>query len=169
MISVRNLDIVRQRDPKLYETLTDIISQTVDVNVSSPPPVTAISVTSVPQGVAVQLTDSGNPAIAVNYFTEYSSDPNFINPPATVYPMGPSRNAIIPVGSVAFYYRAYSQYVPPYVNQPNAPIVFGSPTLVTGGSANALPPSTGSGTAPTTGQQPGSGFGKVPMRLPTVL
>ena len=67
------------------------------------------------------------------------------------------------LGTIALYFRAYSQY---RTSQASAKVYFGAasaPTPVSAGSATIpatyLQPSTGSGTAQNTGTQGGVGFG----------
>lgn len=168
MITVRNLDYVRSKDPRLYETLSDIITQTLDVNVPSPPQVASISVTAADGIFHIVLVDAGNPARAVSYFAEYDTKPNFPSP--HVIPMQSARDVRVSLGNLTLYWRGYSQYAPPYINMPSPPIVFGGSTptpVVGGGSAGpTLPASTGSGTQPVNGQRGGGGFGTNPVRPP---
>lgn len=102
----------------------------------------------------------GNPKQTnIEYFLEYSSDPNFINPPAIVVPMGASRNiAHLFLGSRTLYFRAYSQYLN---SQPSAKVTFGiPPTAVVGGGAIAGPtPNASQGSGSANAGTPGSGFG----------
>lgn len=164
MINIRNLTEIRNRDPRLGEALIDIQTQTIDANVQSPPQVASISVTGADGVFQVTIVDLGTPAIAINYFVEYDTDQNFPTP--HVLDLGASRTWRGYLGNLTLFWRAYSQYVPPYNNQPSPPLVFGNPTAVVGGGSAGptLPASTGSGTNAVSGQQGGGGFGRNPVR-----
>ena len=107
----------------------------------------------------------------LHYFVEYDTNPAFTQP--HVVHLGASRS-MNPITLPAmddngnpqqFYFRAYSQYPG---STPGQPVHFGgeTPTPVNPGGTQqmTLIPSTGSGTAQASGQQGGSGFGKVLFR-----
>jgi hypothetical protein len=140
--------------------------------IPSPPQVQSLTVKSNGTGL-VHATISDNNPITKNlhYFLEYDTNPAFSQP--HVMHLGASRS-IPPITLPAqddngnaqqFYFRAYSQYPG---GDPGAPQHFGgtTPTPVSPGGTQKLTliPSTGSGTAQNTGQQGGSGFGKVLFR-----
>lgn len=117
------------------------------------------------------ITDNNQIQKNLHYFVEYDTNPAFTQP--HVVHLGASRT-MNPLNLPAnddngnpqkFYFRAYSQY---QGSHPGVPIHFGGPVptaVAPGGSQNlTLIPSTGSGTAQPTGQQGGSGFGKVLFR-----
>jgi len=163
MISVRNLDLIRSKDVKLYEALVDIQRQTVDVNVASPSAIGSLTVTAANGMFTAAIYDGTPPAYPINYFLEYDTSADFTQP--YVVFMGPSRNISLALGNQTLYFRAYSQYAPPYVNTPSPRVTFGTPptAVVGGGSAPpSTPPSAGSGSGSTNGQQGGSGYGPVP-------
>ena len=137
----------------------------------APPPVQALDVKA--KDGLIQATVSDNNPIQKNlhWFVEYDTDPNFTKP--HVAHLGVSRS-MRPVTLPAkddngndqkFYFRAYSQYPG---SHPSEPIHYGgtTPTAVDpGGSIQmSLLPSTGSGTAQSSGEQGGAGFGKVLKR-----
>jgi hypothetical protein len=134
-----------------------------------PPVIQQLSVKTNGNGLVHAVINDTNPIQkGINYFVEYDTTPNFTQP--HVVHMGASRS-MNPVqlptldddgNQQQFYFRAYSQY---QGGKPSGPIHFGgeNPTpVVPGGTQQmTLIPSTGSGTAQATGQQGGSGFGKV--------
>lgn len=117
--------------------------------------------------VHVTVTDASRRPRALNYFVEHDTDPGFSNP--HVLPLGPSRGGFLTLpafndDNVAqnWHFRAYSML--PGSTKPSAMVYFGpasAPTPVSVGGTTQLTPlgSTGSGTASTTGQQGGQGFG----------
>jgi hypothetical protein len=141
-----------------------------------PPSPVQLTVKSNGSGL-VHAVISDNSAISkhINYFIEYSTNASFQG--AHVRQLGASRSMdplTLPGNNdngqpQSFYFRAYSSY--PGGN-PGKPVNFGgsTPTAVSpGGSQNmTLLSSTGSGTANSNGQQPGSGFGVVLNRPATV-
>jgi len=143
----------------------------------APPPVQALTIKANNGDVHAVITDNSAVQKGVHYFVEYSSEPNFLQP--HVIHLGTSRSAApfrLPAmddsgNAQSFYFRAYSQYPG---GHPGKPIYFGgtAPSAVNPGGTTQLSliPSTGSGTAQSTGQQGGSGFGKVlyrPVLTPT--
>jgi hypothetical protein len=134
----------------------------------APPPVQSLTVKT--NGGLVHAVVSDNNPIQKNlhWFVEYDTDPAFNKP--HVAHLGVSRS-MQPINLPAkdddgndqtFYFRAYSQYPG---SHPSAPIHFGgtTPTAVNPGGTGqmTLLSSTGSGTAQSSGEQGGSGFGKV--------
>jgi hypothetical protein len=140
--------------------------------VPAPPQVQALTVKTNGTGLVHASISDNNPIQKnLHYFVEYDTDPAFRQP--HVAHLGASRS-MPPITLPAkddngnpqqFYFRAYSQYPG---GDPGAPQHFGgtTPTAVNPGGTQqmTLIPSTGSGTAQNTGQQGGSGFGKVLFR-----
>lgn len=170
IVKLPNLDYIKGKDPKLYETIVALARYVPPLKQPPPPAVSKINAVSLGNGsVDVTIEDNGEVTQAVNYFIEHADSATGFGPSSRVEHLGPSRNRVIAVGSGSRVFRAYSQYqFPP--SDPNAPIVFGgsSPTPVVGGgtATPALMQSTGSGTAATDGQVGGHGFGKVRTRKP---
>lgn len=141
-------------------------------NVTTPPVVQQLTVKTNGTGLVHAVVTDNNPIQKnLHYFVEYDTTPSFLQP--HVVHLGPSRT-MNPIALPAlddngnpqsFYFRSYSQYPG---SHPSSPIHFGGdvPTAVNPGGAQkmTLIPSTGSGTAQATGQQGGSGFGKVLFR-----
>lgn len=103
--------------------------------------------------------------VPISYFVEYSTDPNFANPPGIVVPMGPSRNKEdLFLGSRTLYFRANSSY---FVSNPSPYTYHGGATpaaVVGGGAAATGQPPQGSGSNPP--GLPGGGFGTNPRFPP---
>lgn len=138
----------------------------------APPTVQQLQVKTNGAGLVHAVVTDNNPIQKnLHYFVEYSTDPNFLQP--HVKHLGASRSmepltlpALDDNGNPqSFYFRAYSQYPG---SDPGQVVHFGgdTPTAVNPGGTQrmTLIPSTGSGTAQATGQQGGSGFGKVLFR-----
>jgi hypothetical protein len=138
-----------------------------------PPPVQNLNV-KVSNGELAHVTIEDNNPInkAVRYFLEYDTDPNFSRP--HIEHLGASRGRVLNLPTLdddnnpqTYYMRAYSQYPG---SDPGTKIPFGgsAPTPITLAGLTKLThsPSTGSGTASPTGEQGGSGFGKVNTRQP---
>ncbi len=120
----------------------------------------------------VSIAHTGAVNRNVNYFTEVATDPNFTQP--LVIHHGTSRTSApinLPTkddtGAVqSDYVRSYAQYPG---GAPSEPTVVGGvggakAFTMNGSTQMTLLSSTGSGTASSTGQQGGSGFGKVQKR-----
>lgn len=163
-----NLDHIRTKDPKMWETIVKIQQNLQPSQQPAPPQVSGITVTAANGYFTVTLTDNGKVKAGIHYFIEYSTTAGFQQP--VVIDNGASRTLVVNLGNQTLFWRAYSQYIFPF-SPPSAPVTFGgsTPTGVAGGGA-VVPPvvaSTGSGTASTTGQQGGYGFGKQPIRGPS--
>jgi len=168
MLRVPNLAPIKSRDPYLYEALTRIVDAVnqlgkatgADPSGDRTPPadIGSIAVTAQDGVFEIAIVDKSAVTRPINYFVEYDTSPSF--PAPKVLPLGPTRNARIFVGNVTLYWRGYSQYLG---SNPSRPVAYGSPpTAVAGGGSLTGPaqqPSQGSGTA--SGEQGGSGFGKV--------
>lgn len=134
-----------------------------------PPVIQQLTVKTNGTGLVHAVVNDTNPIQkGIHYFVEMDTDPSFSQP--HVVHLGASRT-MNPIQLPAtdddgnpqqFYFRAYSQY---QGGSPSAPIHFGgeTPTAVDPGGTQqmTLIPSTGSGTAQASGQQGGSGFGKI--------
>ena len=140
-----------------------------------PPTIQSLSVKTNGTGlVHAVITDNNQIAKNLHYFVEYDTDPSFPQP--HVAHLGASRSmapVVLPANDdngnpQSFYFRAYSQY---QGSHPGPAVHFGGtqPAAVNpGGTQNlTLLGSTGSGTAQATGQEGGSGFGKVQIRPAT--
>jgi hypothetical protein len=135
--------------------------------VSPPDPPSALNVKPANGLVHVTLEDNSQRSRGLHYFVEADTDPSFPQP--HVEHLGVSRGRFISLPAKddngnpqSWYFRAYSMQLGS--SQPSAHQVLGgteSPTAVNvGGTTQLTPlPSTGSGTASTSGQQGGTGFG----------
>ena len=134
-----------------------------------PPTIQQLTVKTNGTGLVHAVINDTNPIQkGIQYFVEYDTDPNFTRPHPVQLGTSRSMNPVqLPAmdddgNDQRFYFRAYSQYPG---GKPGAPIHFGgeTPTPVDPGGTQqmTLIPSTGSGTAQATGEQGGSGFGKV--------
>lgn len=141
----------------------------------APSPIQSLTVKGDGNGTVHAVISDNNPIQKnIHYFVEYANEPNFLQPhvvhlgtsrtmnPITLPAMDDNGNA------QQFFFRGYSQYPG---SHPGPVIHFGgtTPTAVnTGGSVKlTLLSSTGSGTAQNSGQQSGSGFGKIQIRPQT--
>jgi hypothetical protein len=138
---------------------------------SAPRPIQQLQVKVSGEQAHAVITDNNSIQKNVNYFLEYATEPNFLQP--HVADLGTSRGTVLTlptnqdavVGRAAvphsWYFRAFSQYPG---SKPSAHVYYGGtrPQAVTmQGTTNlTLLPSTGSGTASPTGQQGGWGLGK---------
>ena len=129
---------------------------------AAPPQVNGVTVTASGGVAHVQITDNNqNLYRGVQYHVQYAPAETKFAAPIT-YPMGPSRDARIPVGTQLLQYRVFSDYP---TSPPSAPVYHGgaSPIAVaaTGTEQPAIPLGQGSGTG-TPSQI--SGYGPVPWR-----
>jgi hypothetical protein len=174
MLLLPQLKHIESADPRLHDALHRIVTAVnnlgrgvgVDPAGATAPPaaIAAVSVTAANGIFDIAITDNSPLVRGIQYFVESDSTPGFTQP--HVYSLGPSRNARFALGNLTLYWRGYSQYLG---SAPSAPVAFGNPpTAVAGGGAAgpAPQPSAGSGTAPGSGQQGGSGFGKELFRDP---
>jgi hypothetical protein len=166
-VTIPDLLYAKQMDYRLWNILKHMANFLLPPEQPPPPPVTGINVQSLGNGnLDVTLVDSGAVNRGVNYFVEHADNPNFINP--RIEDFGTSRTKVFHIGSNSRYVRAYSAYSNPH-STANTPTNFGgpAPTLVSAGGAATpvLQASTGSGTASTSGQQGGQGFGTQKQRV----
>jgi hypothetical protein len=137
-----------------------------------PPKVQRLNIATDGNGNVHGTIDDNNPIQkGLHYFVEYSTDKAFSQP--HVKHLGASRTLDpmpLPAKTTGgqpqvYYFRAYSQYPG---SHPGEVVHFGgnSPTPVAPGGTTQLTllPSTGSGTAPNSGQRGNSGFGRTLFR-----
>ena len=177
MLDVENyiteIATTQPRTALMLRKIVEAINQTANVlgvdstaMRSAPAPPQGINVKAASGLVHVTITDHSQRGRSLNYFLEHDTDPAFPNP--HVVHLVASRGAFLTLpakndSAVAqpWYFRAYSMY--PGSQKRSNHVVFGGvvPTPVSVGGTVALTPltSTGSGTASTTGQQGGVGFG----------
>lgn len=164
--------IARIQDKNLADALQKIVdysNQAVTANKADPtglyPAPKQIAQLSVlgGQGEAdIQITDNsivGSGTIQpLNYWLEYSTDPNFINPPPYQVSLGAARNARLKVPQQKLYFRAYSQYSG---SHPSTPTVHGgtlaAPVDCSTGASPPMQAAQGSGS--NAASQPGKGYG----------
>lgn len=174
-LSVRHLGYVRDKDPRLYEALSDIkagierMARQIVANpsgdVPAPPQISSLAV-SANSGMFTLTIYDNNPVLrGIEYFVEYAGNTSFNG--AYCLSLGPSRNWVGFLGSPAYYFRAYSQYPS---SPPSPPVYFGgaTPSAVTGGGtinpSYTNTPGAGSGTAKSDGYLNGAGYGYNPTR-----
>lgn len=172
---ITELATAQPRMALMMRKVVDAVNQTASVlgvdstSFQSPPnPPQAINVKAASGLVHVTLTDGSQRGRALNYFIEHDTDPSFPNP--HVVHLVASRGAFLSLpakddsgDAQSWYFRGYSMY--PGSTKRSSHIVFGGaaqPAAVdVGGTTELTPlPSTGAGTASTTGQQGGQGFGE---------
>lgn len=185
----RELSYISQRDNyagSLFTRIIDAVNALAKNSgvaavgkVPTPPPIDSITVAgssvvngimTVPSTEVLHFTLQHNQAIkkGIRYFSEISTSPSFTNP--HVIDHGTSRSGFITLptndsnGNIQTYsLRSYAQYPG---SDPCKPTVLGGLSgaigIQMGGSSNLdLLPSTGSGTASSSGQQGGKGLGVV--------
>jgi len=140
--NIRNLDYIHSQDPKLYETLSDIIqahentSLQANLNGSGwpapPPQIHGLQVAAANGHFQVSITDHNPLFRDVHYYVEHADNPNFTD--AHVVHMGHSRNYSMFLGNTTRYFRAYSSYA---TSPPGDPVYHGGtkPAAVSGGGA----------------------------------
>ena len=172
MLQLPQLKHIEAGDPRLYSALKSVVDAVNNLGTgtgvdpagetAAPTMLAAIRVTAADGIFDIALTDNSPVTRGIQYFVESDATPAFLQP--HVYALGPSRNARLALGNLTLYWRAYSQYAG---SQPSPAVTFGAPpsAVIGGGSAGpAQQASAGSGTASGTGQQGGSGLGKVLQR-----
>jgi hypothetical protein len=169
---------IKNRDPRVgvaIQNIQDAVNQLgtatgcdPTAHTEAPNPPAAINVASGSDHVHVTLTDNAQRSRAQNYFLEWSvNDPDFLAPNVEHLGAGRGRVMALPAkdgnnNPINYYFRGYSHALG--AKSASKKVVFGgtsSPTAVTltGSSTLNLLPSTGSGTSPSNGQKPGTGFG----------
>jgi hypothetical protein len=159
----------------MFDKITGAINQVAQVTgvdstnlKQTPDPISALNVKTSGEMAHVTLTDNSARSRALHYFVEYSNNTSFSG--AHVEHLGASRGRVLTLptnddngNKQNWYFRAYSMESG---SEKPSPHVYlgqqGAPTAVQmGGTTNlSLSPSTGAGTASSTGQKPGEGFGK---------
>ena len=171
MINLGQLQHIHRTDPKLYETLKQLVDSHNLLNnlhgidtsgaVTAPQIVGMLTVTAANGIFRATIIDKSNVSKGVAYFLEHDTTASFLAP-VTVH-LGPSRDWLEFLGSGTFFFRAWSQYP---LSPPSKLITFGTPpTGVAGGGALAAPAplaEQGSGTS----SLPGNGFGVQPRQGP---
>ena len=156
-MTIRNLDYIRQKDPRLYEALSDLLQQhsnlTEQVNGNAsgqplpPPSIDGVTVTGQNGHFHIQIQHRSDFYRGVQYYAEFADNAGFSN--RHIIPMGDSREHTQFLGNGTYYWRAYAAYAS---SPPSAPAYHGGagrPQPVSGGGsvgAPALLPSQGSGT-----------------------
>ena len=175
-MAIRNLDYIRNQDPRLYEALQDIVQQHATLaqqvngnptgNPVAPPAPGGVTVQAQNGHFQVSIQDGGEIYRGIQYHVEHADNPHFTN--SHTEHLGATRNANLFLGNATRYFRAYSSYGS---SPASAPVYHGSPVqpiAVAGGGSVGPPaflPSQGSGTG-TPGQGL-SGPGPVPFRSVT--
>ena len=173
-LSLRNLDYIRSKDPRLAETFKDLAEQfaTLESQVNgsatgepkAPPAINSLVVTAQNGHFSAAISDNNQSLYrGVGYFLEHADNPNFTDP--QIIHLGTTRNWNGFLGNVTRFWRAYSAYPG---SPSSAPAYHGGnaiPQPVSGGGTvpgAVFQPSQGSGTG---AQGVGlSGFGPVPYR-----
>jgi hypothetical protein len=164
MLNPPQLAVIKDRDPYLYETLTQIVDEVNGIasqtgssanQLAAPPNIAALNVVAMNGQFTIAITDpagQAQPNLGLHYFLEYDTNPAFPNP--TVEDIGPSRGKSLQLGNLTLYWRAYSGFRNSLLSKK---VNFGgkSPTAVVGGGA-AVPPPAGAGSGAAGG---GGGFG----------
>lgn len=142
----------------------------------APPPVNAISLKANGEMVHITLSHGAEVSRPIHYYVEADNSPSF--PAPHVMDIGSSRGHFAHLPALndqgvqqPWYFRTYAQLPG---SKPSAPTVLGgleNPTAVMlkGSTRLTMLPSTGSGTASSTGQQGGSGRGKQRISTPKVI
>lgn len=115
---IRNLNFIRQKDPKTAEAVDDLVRahQNIGAQLASDPNGSPIT-PAVPGQIQIQqqngfvdlvIIDNSPISRAINYFVEISTTPGFQNP--RTVPNGPSRNYHTTLPNGTFYFRVRSQY-----------------------------------------------------------
>jgi hypothetical protein len=171
MPAIRAIPIVGQKLHEALQYIVDGVNQahanaaTSSTVLPPPPRPDAFTVNTCAAGFAYfGVKHNGNIQRGIHYFVEHADNPGFTN--AHVVPLGPSRNGQLYIGNATRYFRTYAGY--PGSNTMSEKTNFGgnNPVAVVGGGSTApnFTASFGSGTAPTDGSQPGTGFGPVLYR-----
>jgi uncharacterized membrane protein YgcG len=167
VLTIAQLAPIRDKDPYLYETLTNMVNevnglhtQTGSANgapVAAPPTIQAISVSAANGFFTITINDPAGLAqmnLGLHYFLEWDVNPNFPNP--TSEDISASRGEYIYLGNLTTYWRAKSQFRNSPMSSPY--VYFGTqqnPTAVAGGgAAGGAPAGGGSGSGGG-----GGGFG----------
>ncbi len=159
----------------MFDKIQSSINQTAQVlgadptNLKeTPKPITALNVKTSGEMAHVTLDDHSARSRALHYFVEYGNNTNFSG--AHVEHLGASRGRVLNLPTnddhghpQNWYFRGYS--MEPGSEKPSSHVYFGqqgapTPVVMSGSTNLSLLPSTGAGTASSTGQKSGEGFGK---------
>jgi hypothetical protein len=188
----RELNYISQRDNYAGSLFTRVIEavNTLAKNagvssvgkISPPPPIASVTVSgstpsngivTVPNSEILHWTIQHSQEVhkGIEYISEIATDPSFLQPHQHFHRSSRSGFLTLPTNTSAgvlqtYYLRSYAQYPG---SDPNIPTVHGGLSgaigIQMGGSSKMdLLPSTGSGTANSSGQQGGLGLGKVLTR-----
>ena len=152
-------------------TVADNTASSAVGRLAPPPPINGMTVATGGEYAHVTLHHAGEIQQGVRYFVEAANNENFTGAWPIHFGTSRTRDPIHLAANDAdgnpqkWFLRGYAQYPG---SDPSEPVVYGgaSPTpITTTGTTNiSWSPSTGSGTAANSGQQPGWGFGKVQRR-----
>ena len=163
LVTLRHIAAIRAKDPLMAEMLQELADGINHVQIGTsvvgpPNNVGSLSITQQNGNFDITITDNSSVVRGIEYIVEWATNSNFTG--ARQIFLGSSRTHNINLGSLGgagTYWRAYSQY-PNSI--PSKPIYFNGNPIISGGATSPSPqPSTGSGTAESTGQQPGQGYG----------
>jgi hypothetical protein len=144
-------------------------------DLTPPPPINAITVKANGEMVHATLSHGAEVSRSIHYFLEADNSPSFPQP--HVMELKSSRGHVFHLPALndsgvqqPWYLRAYAQNPG---SRPSPPTVLGglanpTPLMLKGSTKLTLLPSTGSGTASSTGQQGGAGLGKQRISTPKV-
>jgi hypothetical protein len=185
-MSVRNINEIRKwsipgvpdMGARLAETLRDMVRDTrvlaqqtnsnLEGNPSAPANLQGMNVVPHENGFDVAIHHDADIYRGIQYHVDYADNPAFQG--ARTWPMGETRNSIIPLGNRKLFFRAWAKY-------PNSdatpPVMHGGrvPVSVQGGTASPLLPTQGFGTSLSnqqSHQQPAwrSSNGAPPVKTP---
>jgi len=177
MLSIPNLEQIRDENPYTYEAMKKIVAAVnalartagldPEGNAAAPAAIGSVGVSAANGMFDVAIVDKSPVRKAIHYFLEYDTQASFPNP-RPIY-LGPTRNISVFLGNQTLYFRAYSQYL----GSPISPkITYGNPpTAVTGGGPAPAPPqppqgSGGAGGGPGFGEDPDAGLlGRKPFQV----
>jgi hypothetical protein len=173
-LSYKNRQLILDKYPEVGQAFDDLMDQLGNVSTQAnanpngitDPPIapSALKVTAAHGIFDAQIIDRNPVQRGINYFLEYSDNPQF-NAPHTI-DLGQSRNHRANLGNAVLYWRAHSSYP---TSSRSAPVFHGSqasPIAVVGGGTATGPvflPSEGSGTSNGPSGSDGA-FGNNPRR-----
>lgn len=174
VLPYRNRAQILAASPEVGQALDDLADHIQNVmnqtnsspnGVTPPPPNPSALTVTASQGIFEAKIDDYNPVNrGINYFLEYSQNPQFSAP--TTIDLGQSRNHRANLGNQTLYWRAHSSYP---TSTRSTHVYHGSassPVAVSGGGAATGPaplPSSGSGTSSGASGSDGA-FGNRPSR-----
>lgn len=179
----RELAMIEQKEPlagKLFRTILNGVNTlakntatSATGEIAAPKPPDSVSLKVSGEMLHLAISHGGQLQRGVRYFTEISSTADPKAQPLVI-DHGTSRTShpiTLPTmdddgNTITYSAQSYAQYLS---SQPSSPTIARTPTgaqtfTMAGSTRMTLLPSTGSGTAANTGQQAGSGLGKVQQR-----